>query len=180
MSSSEFDFCIMPQLIRLPSPERVEELLRHMRPVVKSPDSGWYREVDISQVDAFKEHYLWDPILIGPELAAINTASAEIPTFHTYSASAIFRPTLAEVLSAIEQTCGENWRQVRYFYLDQGRLDRIGGRGVIGRYHFARCVLFNRMLVRDPSQILGRGLKEFEFPADWPKPREVPSGAAEV
>mgnify|MGYP006908419610 CR=1 FL=1 len=133
------------QLVAVISDELIAEMLEHMKPVVE--DGGWYewyREIDIAGVDPRCESFIWSPKVVGEAFTFDCLDRAVIPSFHTYGAPSLFKPSLAECLACINRYC-PSWKEVgvKFFHV----LDDLDSSAVIGSCHQTRINLFSTPMV---------------------------------
>lgn len=110
--------------------ERLALLLETLVPVVEGEGGLWH----IAPTDPRTTSFTWSPTLTGRarDLIAIES----FPTFHSFSAPAFFKPTIAEVLS---QLPGPPAPEVVAF-TTLAHTAGIGGNG----HHVATSVLYAR------------------------------------
>lgn len=123
--------------------DTIKSMLEVMKPAVRT-HNGWYREISIENTDYRNESFIWDKTLIGPEFVSNGLDEGWIPTFHTFGAPSLFKPSLAEVLSAIQLYCPD-WSDVRYFVLE----DNLSADSIIGMSHMSKCKLIAKPLIED-------------------------------
>ena len=141
--------------------EQIDEMLKVMSPVVfrdgiKDPfvvnngvreynlqfatkGEGLYI-IDVKKVDRRNTAYTWSPKFIRrARLAWGNGMDATIPSFHSYGAPSLFKPSLAETLANIRRFVPKGWQRIKYFWLDSRDLSAAN---CIGSFHWCRLHLF--------------------------------------
>jgi hypothetical protein len=125
-------------------------MLEIMKPAIRL-DNNFLSEIDITGVDPRNQSYIWDTKTIGERFIADQLDSLTIPTFHSYGAPSLFKPSLAETLGCIRHYC-DAWQRVKYFAL-YSDLDHSN---VFGRYHSTKCLLVAKALVVEGGGDSGR------------------------
>jgi len=118
--------------------DRLAVLAARIRPVARSKKSGslhWLAPCDL-RATAFT----WDPILKGKAHGLVELAVIE--TLHSFgSCSAVFKPSVAEVLAQVDRSPGLAALAVAFTtVLDGDALSSVVG----GSYHRARTTLYRR------------------------------------
>ena len=95
--------------VELESPERINELARYSRPLLR--DRNGRICLAEGTCDYFNSSYPWT-LKPGKEMVNLEEI-AKVNTYHTFSFSGFFKPTVAEVLS---QIC--DWWRPDYYLVD--------------------------------------------------------------
>lgn len=124
--------------------ETIQAMLNHMMPMI-SVRPGVYQTLDIRDIDPWGVAYTWRTTsLFGPQLITTPRESTVIPTYHT-CLSSLFKPSLAEVLSAI-LWCTKDWRRVRFFGLTMDDPESLDS------HHAAKCMIASEMYLADSGK----------------------------
>jgi hypothetical protein len=78
------------------------------------------------------------------------TEAVPIISFHSWGYYGFFKPSLQEVYSAIYNALGEDWRSVKYFWLDSGDM---GTEHIIGDFQWCKCYLWSEDALWLPGQM---------------------------
>lgn len=118
------------------SDEEIAEM-QHIQPLIERVGLLW-RIRGIDDIDPRRTSFLWDaePAGVGLIPGALN--SVQIMTFHKYGAPSFFKPSLAEVYSAIRRFIPQ-WKEAKFFHLQD---DNLSVSNIMGDYHFVRCSVF--------------------------------------
>ena len=123
--------------------------MRHIEPLLSVPGTDWYRRVENQErIDPKAVSYLWDAKPTGNLLAFSPFNWTDIISFHTWGAPSLFKPSLAEVYSAIRRFMPD-FRNVRYFYL---RSHGMGPESIIDDCHWCYCRLFGEADCSEPIE----------------------------
>ena len=135
----------------------MSNMLDVMRPAYRVADN-WYREIRIdgNGFDPRTSVLTWSHELIGPKFTAGGLGITMIPSFHRFAAPSLFKPSLAEVLGAINRYCLD-WSTVRYFALNTGSLSSANCIG--STWHWTTCFLITEPLeLGKPNEFGGHEL----------------------
>lgn len=144
--------------------EQIDEMLQAMRPAIRIGQTGHlFREIDITGVNARHESFTWNPRLVGSEFTAGPIDVLEIPSFHSYGAPSLFKPSLSECLASIRRFCTD-WSEAEYFAVS---LD--GGRRCYGGCHQATTFVISEPIFNKvPPGYAGRLSRVFRAAGlDW-------------
>lgn len=134
MTNWLYQYVTLPQI----SDDDLQEMMAHIRFLwSKSERSSALCSLEIATVDPRKSSFIWDTDgRVGEPLVHRQTTGViDIPTFHTFGAPVLFKPSIAEVMASIRFFFGDNWREVGFFWMD----DRdLGSEAVVGQFHCAR------------------------------------------
>lgn len=117
------------------SDELLEEMASQIKPLILREDGYWAIK---PPRDNRMVSFLWDAEPTEKVGAFSPLKSFEIMTFHRFGAPVFFKPSIAEVMSAINRFVPD-WSAVRWFSLQS---DAMGPEHVIGHCHWCRCKLF--------------------------------------
>lgn len=122
----------------------MSNMLAVMRPAFQI-ENNWYREIQIDGNNFDPHHTVltWSPQLIGPRFTCGGLGVCTIPSFHRYAAPSLFKPSLAEVLGAINRYCLD-WSTVRYFSLNTDSLSSANC--ISSTWHWTTCFLITEPL----------------------------------
>lgn len=123
------------------SDEHLAELLMEIQPVVRMGGVLWH----IAPVHPRTQSFTWDLVLTMPAEPVKVIGSS--PTFHTYGAPSLFKPSVAEVLAQIPPEWEE---RVVAFEMTHRDLD---SRYVLAEgYHVASVIFYSRSET-DPTSL---------------------------
>ena len=130
--------------------EQIAEM-RHILPVMQAETPGMYQLIAGSdKLDPCETSFLRGAKPQGPEFTYHVLNQVEVITQH--HSSIFFKPSLAEVYAWIRFYMGDNWRQVKHFYLHDPH--RVGSTTDIA----CQCLLFGgEQLVRGEETPPGSG-----------------------
>ena len=119
--------------------DKIEQVLKRVVPLLER--DGQLQRIDISNVNAYSQSYIWAPKLVGPmpfEVEPFDT----IETYHTFGHYGLFKPSLAEVVQRLPDD-----PQIVAFSLcgpgDAAELTQQKG-AVEAGYHTAKCTLYRK------------------------------------
>lgn len=128
---------IEPKLIEDISDELVEEMRLHLVPIFKSSRNALSEPpvstfVDMSKIHPKDVAYTWVEDVDKVEIGRLFLFDAvPIITYHRWGYHGFFKPSLYEVFCAIYRALGDEWKKVKYFWLDTAS---IGLGNLIGDY----------------------------------------------
>lgn len=120
---------------------RVAEM-RHIHPVLRVENSVMFRRINrIEDVHPRDQSFLWSADPTGDEFTFDQLNQSVVLTQH--HSAVFFRPSLAEVYAWIRVYMKDDWRLVRFFWIQE--FERVPGTTDV----IAKCLLMGgRMLVK--------------------------------
>jgi hypothetical protein len=112
----------MQTTIPLIDDEVLKDAASRFHPVILTSEG--FRAIE--KVDLRGTSFIWDPVLVGPPLDLVPVRM--IPSYHDWGYYGLFKPSVAEVLSAMQKHDLLNDVREGFFWLDKSSVQMTGER----------------------------------------------------